>query len=122
MRIGALLLTLAIFYSFIGLSSQYNKDLLVNGTMALLDNLGIFFRITNNLDILVSDGHNKDIYGLIHDKYHLLVCALEPYDGQVWVRALMADGKQVKVDASTTYAWNKGDTDIYHLEFDKILS
>ncbi|XP_033217954.1 uncharacterized protein LOC117173469 [Belonocnema kinseyi] len=120
-HIGAPLLTLAIFFSFIELSSQYNKELLLGDGITVPDNLGIFYSISNNLDILVSDGHNQDIYGLMHKKYKILVCALEKDGIQYWVRKLMAKGQQVKVYAKKTYAWTDADTDLYDLKFDEVI-
>ncbi|XP_033217837.1 uncharacterized protein LOC117173402 [Belonocnema kinseyi] len=121
-HVGALLLTVAIFISFIELSSQYNDEVLEADTWTLLDNLGIFFNVTNDLDILVSDGHNQKIFGLIDDVDNKLICALEKYMDDYWVRALMVGDKQVKADGSNTYEWTQADTDLYQLDFGKILN
>ncbi|XP_033216549.1 uncharacterized protein LOC117172582 [Belonocnema kinseyi] len=120
-HIGAPLLTLAIFFSFIELSSQYNTTLLKPDTVALSDQLNIFFTITNNLDILISDGHNQNIYGLRDDAQNIMVCALEKYGDDYWVRALKRDGKQIKLTGGNPYEWIQDDTDYYKLDFDKVL-
>ncbi|XP_033216834.1 uncharacterized protein LOC117172749 [Belonocnema kinseyi] len=120
-HVCAPLFTLAIFFSFIELSSQYNDKVLVADKIILPDSLEIFFNVTNNLDILIKDGHNQENYGLIHYDFTTLVCVLELYDKKYWVRKLMVKSQQVKVDASQTYEWTKADTDLYKLDFDKEL-
>ncbi|XP_033216550.1 uncharacterized protein LOC117172583 [Belonocnema kinseyi] len=120
-HVGAPLLTLAIFFSFIELSSQYNKTLLKADTLTVADDLGLFWTITNKLDILVSDQHNQDIYGLIDNKDNKLVCALEKYEDDYWVRKLIVEGMQVKTTATAPYEWTDEDTDLYQLDFDKVL-
>ncbi|XP_033217262.1 uncharacterized protein LOC117173020 [Belonocnema kinseyi] len=120
-NVGAPLLTLAIFFSFIELSSQYNTDILVDDDKTLPDNLGIFYSTKNRKDIVIIDGHNQITYGLIHDAKRTMVCALEIDNEKTWVRKLIAKGQQVKVDDTKTYPWNKNDTNLYKLDFDKEL-
>ncbi|XP_033216301.1 uncharacterized protein LOC117172457 [Belonocnema kinseyi] len=123
MHVGAPLLTLAIFFSFIELSSQQNEPTLTPDSMTLHDTLGIYYSITNKIDILIIDGHNEDTFGLLHEETGKLVCALElDSEDQVWVRKLMTDEGQVTADESKTYPWTQGDTDLYNLKFDAILS
>ncbi|XP_033216296.1 uncharacterized protein LOC117172456 [Belonocnema kinseyi] len=88
-HVGPPFFTLAIFFSFIELCSQYNEDILVDEKMNLPYNLDIFYSGKNSKDILISDGHNQETYGLIHDDYDILVCELETYDGQTWLQGLL---------------------------------
>ncbi|XP_033217349.1 uncharacterized protein LOC117173077 [Belonocnema kinseyi] len=120
-HVRAPLLTLAIFFSFIELSSQYNKTLLKDAVLTVADDMGLFYTITNGLDVLVSDKHNQNIHGLIDKKNNRLVCALERYGDDYWVRKLMVGQTQVKSSASTTFQWTNADTKLYQLKFDKVL-
>ncbi|XP_033217233.1 uncharacterized protein LOC117173001 [Belonocnema kinseyi] len=125
-HIGAPLLTLAIFFNFIELSSQYNKDL-TKDDMTIPDYLDIFYTMTDNLDVVAYDGHNAVVYGLIHTADgqfadDRLVCALEKDNDRYWARKLMVDGRQVTVDAANYYYWTDDDTSLYQIEFDKVIS
>ncbi|XP_033217141.1 uncharacterized protein LOC117172944 [Belonocnema kinseyi] len=120
-HVGAPLLTLTIFFSFIELSSQYNTTLLKDAVLTVADDMGLFYTITNGLDVLVSDKHNQNIHGLIDRKDNKLVCALEKYGDDYSVRKLMVEQTQVKSDASATFEWTDTDTKLYQLKFDKVL-
>ncbi|XP_033217785.1 uncharacterized protein LOC117173374 [Belonocnema kinseyi] len=125
-HVGAPLLTLAIFFSLIELSSQYNKDILGPEDMSIPDYLDIVYTITDDLDVVAHDGHNKVVYGLMHvgatPAENRVVCALERDGEKFWARKLMVQGEQVTVDAANFYSWTDQDTKSYQIEFDKVIS
>ncbi|XP_033217093.1 uncharacterized protein LOC117172906 [Belonocnema kinseyi] len=125
-HIGVPLLTLAIFFSFTKLSSQYNKDLLVPNNMSIPDYYDIFYTITDDIDIVAYNGHNVVVHGLIDagatPSENILVAALEKDGDKYWARELIVDGEQVTVDGANYYYWTDQDTTTYQIEFGKVIS
>ncbi|XP_033217969.1 uncharacterized protein LOC117173477 [Belonocnema kinseyi] len=116
-NVGAPLLTLAIFFSFIELSSQYNKTVLVPGHLTLPDNKDISYTTYAGGVIQVKNGKNRAAYGLL-DK-NVLVCILDTTRSPVYVRALLAGGKQVKATTGRVIKWTPADSAEYGLIFDQ---
>ncbi|XP_033216286.1 uncharacterized protein LOC117172450 [Belonocnema kinseyi] len=120
-HIGVPLLTLAIFFSFIELSSQYNSTALQPGSIELPDKLGLWFKVaTKEKKKAIKDGKNRVQPGLLDGQ--IQVCVLEVTTNfQNWVRKLMILNTQYKVDTKKSYLWTDDDTARYGLKFDKIL-
>ncbi|XP_033216980.1 uncharacterized protein LOC117172840 [Belonocnema kinseyi] len=116
-HIAGPLLTLAIFFSFIELGSQYNTQVLKDGYLTLPGDKGIWYSITNDM-VDVTTGTNLTKYGLLHG--HVMVCILESESNKI-VRALKRYNDRVKVSANGYQFWSDADTELYNLDFDHTL-
>ncbi|XP_033216285.1 uncharacterized protein LOC117172449 [Belonocnema kinseyi] len=114
--VGAPFCILAIFFSLIELCSPYSSRL-TKGEMQIDPRFEIFYPIENNKQVWIQAGVKTK--GLLDGE--MMVCALEDYNNQPYVRALITNNIHVKVLPKTYIFWNSSDKALYGLEFDKPL-
>ncbi|XP_033217015.1 uncharacterized protein LOC117172861 [Belonocnema kinseyi] len=119
-HISVPLFNLAIFFSFIEISSQYNTDSLGEQYVDLPIDMGLWYNISNNGKVDINNKENQKTLGLLDGD--LMVCVLEVLkNGVKMVRALMKGDERVKVEFNNYDVYDDDDASLYQLDFDKEL-
>ncbi|XP_033217762.1 uncharacterized protein LOC117173357 [Belonocnema kinseyi] len=120
--VSALLLVLAIYFISIERSSQYNTDVLYVDYMFLPVNLSLYYTKTEET-VYIRDENSRYVYGLIDGiAFDSMVSVLEATASETIMRALMHNGKQVKVTDDNFTEWENTDTEFYGLNFNHPLN
>ncbi|XP_033217193.1 uncharacterized protein LOC117172973 [Belonocnema kinseyi] len=120
-HVCAVLLTLAIYFSFIELSSQYNKDQLKEDVRYLPAEFGVWYNIKDNGTVELNNGQKEPTHVLTDIDGDTVVSALEIDGDKKIVRPLMIDKQHVKVDSRFYYNWDDDDAALYELNFNEEL-